>query len=364
MAVKVSGQYPKVMRTRTSFPSLDAATSNWATGEFGFPTRGITEIYGRPESGKTSLSLRIAATISQEIKSDDRHLVVIPLDTYDPDYSARILELAGFDGTLLLEPTQDDKGKERSHEDILQSGARWLRDERCGVVILDNITQVKPLVEEEGDYESAYMGKRAQLVGKFSRDVTDAVRRVHGQDVPKIAIAINQIRKMMGTKIDGWATPGGDAIKEAAMARIRISRDWELSKAYDGTGKFVATGELEKLRFGGRGREFKFFMIPGYGPHPGLSALYDGFDMDAVERGSVVKFKGKSLGYLSKLVQQAENGQVDALDDIAADVYSRYEKIFKGLADDYEKRMAEMRKTATASKAKATPPPIKKGKGK
>lgn len=333
MTVKIVGRPPLISRTQTQFPSLDAACSNWATGDFGFPTRGVMELYGRPESGKTSLSFAIAGRVRKSGK-----VVVVPLDTYDPDYVARILELAGFDGTLVMQATEDDKGKEYSHEDILQAAARQLRDDDCSVTILDNITQVKPLVEEEGDYESAYMGKRAQLVGKWSRDVTDAVRRANN-DIPKLGIAINQIRKMMGTRIEGWATPGGDAIKEAAMVRIHLSRNYELSKSYEGSGMFVGNGEVEKLRFGGRGREFKFFLIPGLGPHPGLSALYDAFDMEIAERASVVKFKGRSLGQIGKLISAAQAGPVPALDDVTEAVYARYQIMFKALREDHEKRM-------------------------
>ena len=93
---------------------------------------------------------------------------------------------------------------------------------------------------------------------------------------------------------------------------------------------FRVSGQIEKLRFGGRGRKFQFYIVPGYGVHAGVSAMFDAFDLTArlniakkkgklsvsaapymsAERGARVKLDGKNLGFLKKdLLEYAAEGK-------------------------------------------------------
>jgi hypothetical protein len=63
---------------------------------------------------------------------------------------------------------------------------------------------------------------------------------------------------------------------------------------------FLVSGKLEKLRYGAKGREFTYYIVPGYGVHVGASAMFDCFTLGLAERGTTVKIGKKSLGYIKK----------------------------------------------------------------
>jgi hypothetical protein len=111
---------------------------------------------------------------------------------------------------------------------------------------------------------------------------------------------------------------------------------------------FRVSGQVEKLRFGGRGRKFQFYIVPGFGVHSGVTAMFDAFDLTAklkeakkkgklsdtvapymsAERAARVKLDGKNLGFLKRdLLEYAAEGKrrkfypfVEVMDKFAHDV--------------------------------------------
>jgi hypothetical protein len=73
---------------------------------------------------------------------------------------------------------------------------------------------------------------------------------------------------------------------------------------------FLVEGKVEKLRFGAKTKNFHFFIVPGFGIHVGVSAMFDAFAFGEAERGARVKLDGKSLGFLKKdLLEYAAEGK-------------------------------------------------------
>jgi hypothetical protein len=93
---------------------------------------------------------------------------------------------------------------------------------------------------------------------------------------------------------------------------------------------FLVGGQVEKLRFGGKGRMFQFYIVPGFGVHPGVTAMFDAFAYGFAERGSRVKMNDKSFGYLkSDLLTYAAEGK--------SRKFTPFVDALRGYADDIEK---------------------------
>ena len=113
---------------------------------------------------------------------------------------------------------------------------------------------------------------------------------------------------------------------------------------------FRVSGQIEKLRFGGRGRKFQFYIVPGYGVHAGVTAMFDAFDLTArlkkakidvpymtAERGARVKLDGKNLGFLKKdLLEYAAEGKRRK--------FYPFEEVMSRFADDMEKGNIDLEK--------------------
>ena len=213
----------------------------------------------------------------------------------------------------------DDKGKPLFHEKILTQLARdLLFREDVPAVIWDSIgatqamAHMSALINPKEVLGEAKMGKRAFLVSA----VADALRTgLISKKTPSTAIAINHVYPSMGGR--GHTTPGGERKGFLAGLRLMLWTDEVFRADDEDKGSpilgFVVRGQVEKLRFGGRGRTFTFFIVPGYGVHEGVSAMFDAFEMTyrmkkaktpldylQAERGARVKLNGKSLGYLKK----------------------------------------------------------------
>lgn len=291
MAVSVIGAYPVVPRKRTGLYSFDLAVAN--KGNLGLPLRSIVELYGHPNAGKSTLAYYLSAITTQK-----GQVTLCDIEQLDRDYISDTFTTAGFEGTVKIVDTTDDKGKPLPHETMLSVMAEDLYDEETGAVILDSVGAIQPIAEASGDFGEAFMGKRAKLVAQVSRSLSAALRN---KERPSLAVVINHVHGVMGGR--GHTTAGGDTLKYMAAVRIMLWTDtiWhETAEADSPVVGFQVGGQVEKLRFGGRGRKFKFYIVPGYGVHVGAGAMFDCFDLGYAEQGATVKLDGKSLGYIRK----------------------------------------------------------------
>lgn len=300
MPVAVLGNYSSIVRQRSGLFSLDLALSG--RGELGVPMRTLAEIYGYPNVGKSSLSYYLAFTLTGKGSA-----LICDLENADRDYIKATAEHAGMDGNVRLIDTVDEKGKPMTHEDMLTEALLGLKSEENKALIVDSIGAVTPMAEADGDLGDANMGKRAKLVNKVSRALAAIVRN---KTEPSIAIAINHVHGVMGGR--GHVTPGGETLKYMAAFRIMVWPVETMTKSDDDPTAlgFRVNGRTEKHRYGGKGSEFGFYIVPNYGVHTGASAMFDCFELGLAERGATVKMDGKSFGYLKKdLLAYAAEGK-------------------------------------------------------
>jgi energy-coupling factor transporter ATP-binding protein EcfA2 len=266
------------------------------------------EIYGYPNSGKSTLCYYLAGVLSPQPE-----ITVCDLENLDTKYLKTSIGASGWKGKIKIVDSTDEKNKFRSHEDMLTDMILNLNT-TSGSSILDSVGAIQPIAEATGDLGEANMGKRAKLVGQVARALAGVVRNT---EHPKVAFVINHVHQIIGGR--GHVTAGGVVLTFMSAVRIMI---WgkEQFMVNEDTKKerpigFLVEGKTEKLRFGGRGRTFSYYIVPGIGVHPGASAMFDCFNYGLAERGTTVKMDGKSMGYIKKeFLDYAESGKVRKFD--------------------------------------------------
>lgn len=314
MSVTILGNYPSLNRVRTGLFSVDLALAN--RGELGLPLRTITEIYGYPNVGKSTLSYYLASKAAV-----GANISICDLEFLDRDYLSGTLESYGYHGSVHLVDLIDEKKKPFPHEKMLMDMNKDLYDETYGAAILDSVGAIQPIAEAEGDLGEAFMGKRAKLVAQTARAMSNALRN---KERPSAAFVVNHVHSIIGGR--GHNTAGGDTLKFMAAQRIMLWTAEVFQKEGEAPYGFLVKGQLEKLRYGGRGKTFQFYIVPGYGVHPGVSALFDCVELGIAERKAMIKMNGKNVGYLqADFLSFAADGSIGKKFDVFEAALVEYE---------------------------------------
>jgi recombination protein RecA len=178
-----------------------------ALGIGGLPQGRIIEIYGPESSGKTTLTLHVAA------EAQKKGGVVAFVDAehaLDPQYARKL----GVDLDELL-ISQPDTGEQALEivDTLVRSGA-------VSVIIVDSVAALVPKSEIEGDMGDMQMGSQARLMSQAMRKLTASIGRSN-----TMVIFINQIRMKIGVMFGSpETTTGGNALKFYASVRLDIRR--------------------------------------------------------------------------------------------------------------------------------------------
>jgi RecA/RadA recombinase len=293
MSIFLKGSWEPVARIDTGLWSLDHIVLNDSEGT-GMPMRSFIELYGFPESGKSSLAYYISGMVAQQ-----GTICIADLEANcNPVFVERSVASTNFDGTIELLDYKDKKGGLISHEKILKDLALKLKDESVGCLILDSIGVITPTPERESKgYGQARMGMRGKVMADWSRDVLAWLR---ASQRPKLIIGVNHALSPLGGQ--GYVAPGGDTKNYIANVRMRMWRT-EVFKEGIFVSKVVAT----KLKYGGvsKRRVGLVAIIPEWGVSRDLSAMFDCFELGLADRSTTVKIGKKSLGYLEKVLFKA-----------------------------------------------------------
>ncbi len=185
--------------------NLDAAL-----GIGGIPKGRVTEIYGMEASGKTTLSLHIAAQAQKQGGSvafiDAEHAL-------DPVYAGKI----GVEVDKLL-LSQPDSG-----EQALEIMEALVRSDALELVILDSVAALVPRAEIEGEMGDSHVGLQARLMSQALRKLTGVISKSQ-----TAVIFINQIRMKIGGMMNPYMNPetttGGVALKFYSTVRLEVRK--------------------------------------------------------------------------------------------------------------------------------------------
>lgn len=297
--------YQSLNRVRTGLYSLDWALGN-RDGTLGIPQRQIMEIYGKTHVGKSTLAYYLAGAMAKS-----GHIDLCDLEGLDPDYVLRAISQSGFKGMVHAIPNVE-KGEPRKHSLMVGELATDLeKDPDLRALIIDSIGAFASNQELEATaLGEAHMGKRAFTINQFMRKAT---LWLITREVPANLFIVNHTHSLL-TGGQGHTTAGGELIKQLSSIRVMIWQDKVIKTSNGDILGYEVAGVAEKHRYGGKGKKFGFILIPDMGISVGLSALLDCEKLGLCTRGSVVKIKDKSLGRMSKLIEQAMTGNLKAFD--------------------------------------------------
>lgn len=202
IAVAEGGAPKKVEAISTGSMLLDVAL-----GVGGLPQGRIVEIFGPEASGKTTLTLHLAA----EAQAKGMQVAFIDAEhALDPQYAQRIG--VKMNELLIVQPDNGEQAFDVA-DTLIESG-------KVGLIIIDSVAALTPQAELEGTMEDQGMGIHARLMSKGLRRITAKAAKNN-----VLVVLINQLRLKIGVMFGNpETTTGGEALKFYASTRLRVSR--------------------------------------------------------------------------------------------------------------------------------------------
>lgn len=190
-----------------------------ALGIGGLPKGRIIEIYGPESSGKTTLSLQVAAEAQ---KQGGTVAFVDAEHALDPGYAEKLG--VSIDDLLVSQPDTGEQALEIT-DMLVRSGA-------VDLVVVDSVAALTPKAEIEGEMGDSHMGLQARLMSQALRKLTGNIKRSN-----TMVIFINQIRMKIGVMFGNpETTTGGNALKFYASVRLDIRRTGAIKKGDEVVG--------------------------------------------------------------------------------------------------------------------------------
>jgi len=257
-----------------------------ALGIGGIPQGRIIEIFGPESSGKTTLTLHIAAECQ---KQGGTVAFVDAEHALDTGYASKL----GVDvpGLLISQPDSGEQALEIA-DMLVRSGA-------VNLLIVDSVAALTPRAELEGEMGDSHMGLQARLMSQALRKLTGSISRSH-----TTVIFINQLRMKIGIMFGNpETTTGGNALKFYASVRLDIRKSAALKDGDSIIGNRTRI-KVVKNKVAPPFKDVEFDIIYG----EGISQTGDVVDL-GVEAGIIEK-AGSWFSYQNaKIGQGRENAK-------------------------------------------------------
>ncbi|MBP9673826.1 MAG: recombinase RecA [Bacteriovoracaceae bacterium] len=257
-----------------------------ALGIGGIPQGRIIEIYGPESSGKTTLTLQIAAQCQ---KQGGTVAFVDAEHALDTTYATKV----GVDVPNML-VSQPDSG-----EQALEIAEMLVRSGAVNLLIVDSVAALTPKAELEGEMGDSHMGLQARLMSQALRKLTGAISRSNCT-----VIFINQLRMKIGVMFGNpETTTGGNALKFYASVRMDIRRVGAIKDGEEVVGNRTKV-KVVKNKMAAPFRETEYDVMY----KDGLSI--EGDIIDLAVKHNIVEKAGAWLAYNnSKIGQGRENAK-------------------------------------------------------
>lgn len=263
-----------------------------ALGVGGVPKGRIIEIYGPESSGKTTLTLHIAA---QAQKMGGTVAFVDAEHALDTVYASKL----GVDipNTLISQPDSGEQALEIT-DMLVRSGA-------VDLLIVDSVAALTPRAELEGDMGDSHMGLQARLMSQALRKLTASISRSNCT-----VIFINQLRMKIGVMFGNpETTTGGNALKFYASVRLDIRRTGAIKNGDDVVGNRTKV-KVVKNKVAPPFKEVEFDIMYGTG------ISQEGDLLDLAVNAQVVEKAGAWFSYKdAKIGQGRENSKQYLIDN-------------------------------------------------
>ena len=314
-----SDQVKKIPAISTGALSIDLAL-----GIGGVPKGRVIEIYGPESSGKTTLSLHIAAEAQ---KAGGVAAFIDAEHALDPIYASSL----GVDVDELL-VSQPDTG-----EQALEIANMLIDSEGVDVVVIDSVAALVPQAEIDGEMGQSHVGLQARLMSQALRKLTSSINKTQ-----TTVIFINQIREKIGVM---WGSPettsGGRALKFYASVRIDIRRIETLKVGAEMIGNRVRA-KIVKNKVAPPFKEAQFDIMFGQGISREGSLLDVGVDHGIVRKaGAWFTYDEVQLGQGKENSKRFLRENADIALQLETDVYKAVGLIESDSTEDTPKEVAE-----------------------
>lgn len=187
---------------------------DYATGIGGIPRGKLTEIFGPPSSGKTTIMLTCAKFCQQ------MNMPVLWLDyehAFDIKYAQKIgLDLSG-DKLIVGQPDNFENG--------IRIATTYIQNDLVGLVVVDSLAAMVTKKEADGEVGD-------QQVAVLARGMSQELKKLNGLiDTSQVSVVfINHIRDVIESSpmarklgIQRKTTPGGVTLKFYSSVRIEVN---------------------------------------------------------------------------------------------------------------------------------------------
>ncbi len=314
--------------------STGSISLDLALGIGGVPRGRIIEIYGPESSGKTTLSLHIAA----EAQATGGMVAFIDAEhALDVVYARKL----GVNVDELL-VSQPDTGEQALDivEILTRSGA-------IDVLIVDSVAALTPRAEIEGEMGDHHVGLQARLMSQALRKLTAIVHKSMST-----VIFINQIRMKIGVMFGNpETTTGGNALKFYSTQRLDIRRIGAIKEGDEIIGNRTRV-KVVKNKIAPPFKQAEFDIIYGLGISKEADLLDLGVSLNIIDKsGAWYSFQEDRIGQGRQNVRRFLMENTDIRD-----------KIF-GLIKEKTGLTGKEEKVSEQTEDKAKEPSKKKAKG-
>jgi recombination protein RecA len=270
-----------------------------ALGIGGLPKGRIVEIYGPESSGKTTLTLQVAAQCQKKggtVAFIDAEHALDPL--YAEKLGVKIEEL------LVSQPDTGEQALEIT-DMLVRSGA-------VDLIIIDSVAALTPKAEIEGEMGDSHMGLQARLMSQALRKLTGNIKRSN-----TLVIFINQIRMKIGVMFGSpETTTGGNALKFYASVRLDIRRTGTIKKGEEVLGSETRV-KVVKNKVAPPFKQADFEILYGQGICRFGEIIEWGVKLGFIEKsGAWYSCRGNRIGQGKDNVRQFLAEHIDLADDI------------------------------------------------
>jgi recombination protein RecA len=275
-----------------------------ALGIGGIPQGRIIEIYGPESSGKTTLTLHIAAECQ---KAGGTVAFVDAEHALDTNYANKL----GVDipNTLISQPDSGEQALEIA-DMLVRSGA-------VNLLIVDSVAALTPKAELEGDMGDSHMGLQARLMSQALRKLTGSIARSNCT-----VIFINQLRMKIGVMFGNpETTTGGNALKFYASVRMDIRRTGAIKEGESVIGSRTKI-KIVKNKVAPPFREIEFDIMYG----EGISK--EGDLLDVATNEGIIEKAGSWYSYNNQKIGQGRETSKEFLKQNPAMMNEIREKVF------------------------------------
>lgn len=250
-----------------------------ALGIGGVPRGRIVEIYGPESSGKTTLTLHVAAQCQ---KAGGNVVFIDAEHALDLGYAQKL----GVDTHKLL-ISQPDSG-----EQALEIAETLVRSSAVDLVIVDSVAALVPQAELDGEMGDSLPGLQARLMSQALRKLTAALSKTN-----TTVVFINQIRMKIGVMFGSpETTSGGNALKFYSSVRMDIRRIGALKEGEEVIGSRTRV-KIVKNKVAPPFREVEFDILYNEGISQSGEIIDLGSKLGIIDKaGAWYAFKGERIG--------------------------------------------------------------------